>query len=263
MVKLSIQKSNENLNKLKKDMKKYCNHGILIMIIGLLLVSCSTDNSCVQGSNNIVTKEINIEEFTGVDLKISNDVIIKQGPVQKVSVTGNENVIALVGKSINSGVWDVELLNTCYLDYQLQIEITVPNIEKIFISGSGDIRVEDFVNQNDMSLKISGSGDITMNKITGTQNLIVKISGSGDINLQDDFSLLKRIDISMSGSGNFLGFNAFAKACYVSNSGSGKNEVYATEILDVSMSGSGNTYYKGTPQITKSISGSGAVINAN
>ena len=235
----------------------------VLLIISIFFISCVSDNFCIEGADKIITKEINLETIIGVDLQISNNVTIKQGTVQKVIITGNENIIALIKTEIHSGIWDIALLDACYTNYSLQIEITVPNIDTINISGSGNINVKDFDNQNDMVLKVSGSGDIDLNKVSGAENLNVKISGSGNINLLDDFSLLERIDVSMSGSGSFYGFNAQTKVCDVSNSGSGSNEVSVTEKLNVSISGSGNTYYKGNPEVIKSISGSGNIINVN
>ena len=240
--------------------KKY---SILILIINMCFISCDSDDLCVQGTGEIITKEINVQEFNGVRLKISDNVIITQGSVQEVTITGQENIIDHLKTNVNVGIWDINFQNGCFSGYELQINITLPNIDRIYVSGSGNIIVNDFENQNDMTLKISGSGNINLNKITGTQNLIAKISGSGDINLQDSFSTLESLEINMSGSGSFNGFIAPTKICDISNSGSGSNKIHVLESLDVSISGSGNTYYKGMPQIIESISGSGAIINAN
>ena len=244
-------------------MKTIIKYHLSTLIILLNCISCSTDDLCIQGVGEIITKEINIQEFNGVRLKISDNVIITQGPVQKVTITGQENIIEHLKTDVNTGIWDIDFQNGCFNGYELQINITIPSIDKIYISGSGNIIVNDFENQNNMTLKISGSGNINLNKILGIQNLIAKISGSGDISLQDGFSTMESLEISMSGSGSFNGFIAPTRICDISNSGSGSNKVHVLENLGLSISGSGNTYYKGMPQITESISGSGAIINAN
>jgi hypothetical protein len=43
-------------------------------------------------------------------------------------------------------------------------------------------------------------------------------------------------------------------------SGSGSTNVFAKKTLNARISGSGDVYYKGTPEITKSIRGSGSLV---
>lgn len=244
-------------------MKKLKIYHFVIFVTSILFYSCQTDEMCLQGSNNTITETINVQNFNGIDLRIAGTIILTQGPTQEVKITANDNIIEELKTNVNAGIWDIDFQNDCYSNYNLKINITVPNIDKVYISGSGDITVNDFENQNDMTIKLSGSGKINLNKITGTENLIIKISGSGRIDLLDTFSTLENLDISMSGSGSFNGFLAPTKVCNISSSGSGNNKVNVLDNLNVSISGSGNTYYKGIPEITQSISGSGSLINAN
>lgn len=233
-----------------------------LVMIGILCLSCNKDDVCSEGSGDIITKTMDIQSFTGIDLKISGDVVLTQGPIQNVSITGGENAINALKTNVENGVWRIKNKDACS-NQDIHINITVPNIDKVYISGSGDIVVNNFNNQNDMTLKISGSGNMDLHAMTGCEHLVVKISGSGDVNLQDSFSPLELMTISMSGSGHFTGFNAPTKTCYISNSGSGSNKVSVINNLEVSISGSGNTYYKGNPNLDTSISGSGKVIDVN
>lgn len=231
--------------------------------MALFFVSCQSDDACILGEGTMTTAKITVPNFKGIDMMIAGDVLISQGETQEISITGHTNIIEKIETNIDDDVWNIGLQNDCYNYSGLKINITVPRIEKVYLSGSGDIVVHDFENQNDITVKISGSGNIDLNKVTGSENLTVKISGSGNVNANDTFSMLKNLDISMSGSGSFNGFLMQTKTCNISSSGSGSNKVYVLENLNLSVSGSGNTYYKGTPEITKSISGSGTLINVN
>lgn len=236
----------------------------LVKILALIfsLVACQKEDECAQNDGEIITKIIDISTFQGIDLQMSGEVILSQGATQEVHVTGRERMINALKTKVDYGIWRIDKKGDCNA-YDLQIYITLPNIDKVYISGSGSIIVNDFINQNDMTLKISGSGDMSLHKISGGAHLTVKISGSGDVNILDAFQPLEHVDISMSGSGAFKGFNIPTSICSVSNSGSGHNEISVSDALNVSISGSGNTYYKGFPNIEKSISGSGKVIQIN
>ncbi len=233
---------------------------VLILVFGL--AACEKEELCSQNKGQIITEIIDIPAFNGVDLKMSGEVVLSQGITQEVRVTSNVAIIDALKTSVDNGVWRIDKKGNCNT-YNLKVHITLPNIDKVYISGSGSIIVNDFKDQNDMTLKISGSGNMKLNKISGCEYLTVKISGSGDVNVLGVFQPLENVNISMSGSGTFKGFNVSTNTCFVSNSGSGSNEISVTDYLKVSLSGSGSTYYKGFPNIEKSISGSGSVISVN
>ena len=234
----------------------------LIIFISLFLASCE-DTSCINGSGGIITRTLTMPAFTGIDMAIAADVFILQGATQIVEVTGHTNVIERLDTDVSNGVWDIEFSKDCYKNYDLSIVITVPNINKVFISGSGDVELNNFINQNDLELDISGSGDITLNEFEGCENLEVNISGSGKVFGNSDLTALKRIDINISGSGTYNAYPIRTDDCNINIPGSGNCYIYVRSMLNVNISGSGNVYYKGNPTVTTNISGSGNVIDSN
>ena len=232
------------------------------IILSIFLSSCE-DNNCINGSGGIITRTLNIPAFTGIGMAIAADIFIQQGAIQNVEVTGHANAIDRLDTDVSNGVWDIEFRKDCYKNYDLSIVITVPDINKVFISGSGDIEVNSFNNQSDLRLDISGSGNINLNEFENCEKLDVNISGSGKIFGNLDFTSLKRLDINISGSGTYSAYPIMTDDCFVNISGSGNCYVYARNILSVNISGSGNVYYKGHPTVTSNISGSGIVVDSN
>lgn len=236
---------------------------LAILFTSLFLAACNKENTCIHGQGAITTKTLSVAGFTGIDLAGASNVTISQGATQQVIATGHPNIIDLVDTDVSNNIWSITLKDGCYKNYELSFEITVPNIKDIDISGSGNIIVNDFSNQGDLAIDISGSGEITLNAFDGAENLSVDISGSGSVEGNADFSDLKTLDISINGSGNYIGFPIQTDNCEVNISGSGNCSVYVRDMLDVKISGSGNVLYKGNPIITSKITGSGSVINAN
>ena len=234
----------------------------LIIFISLFLTSCE-DTNCINGAGGLTTRTLNLSNFTGIDMAIAADVLIQQGAAQNVEVTGHVNVLDRLDTDVSDGVWGIEFRKDCYKNYDLSVIITVPDINKVFISGSGDVEVNNFINQNDLRLDISGSGNIILNDFEDSEKLEVNISGSGKIFGNSDFTDLKRIDISISGSGTYNAYPIRTDDCNINISGSGNCFVYVSSMLNVNISGSGNVYYKGNPTVTTNISGSGNVIDSN
>ena len=217
----------------------------------------------IKGEGSIVTSTLNLNNFTGIDLSFADNVTISYGTTQEVKATGHANIINRIKTNVTNNIWDVALEDGCYQDYELSIHITIPTLNKIYLSGSGNIVVNDFSNQSALEVKLSGSGNITLNDFEGTTNLAVTLSGSGDIKGNKAISTLNNFNLTLNGSGNYQGFPISGKACTVLLSGSGNCELTAYNTLNATLSGSGNISYKGNPTITQNITGSGRVINAN
>lgn len=215
--------------------------------------------NCIDGEGVITTEELLLEDFTKIELKISADIYLRQGDVQKVEVEGQQNVIYQLDLDVNGETWEIEF-DDCVDNYEsLKIYITMPEIKELKISGSGMIYGENELAVGDIRLRISGSGDIDL-VLSGSTGIDTKISGSGKIKLQgiaDEFKL------RISGSGDYRAFDLETLYGEVNISGSGDAEVRALDELDVDISGSGDVYYKGTPELRTDVSGSGDVIDAN
>lgn len=244
-------------------MKTILLNALIIMLAAIFFSSCYKDAFCTRGNGEIVTKTLSISNFTGIDFQEAGDVYISQGPEQIVTVTGDENIIRKLKENVHSGVWDIDLERGCYTDYDLTVNITVPNIDEIHLSGAGNIVLEDFVDQEDLKVTISGSGDIDLNEFEGADKLKVVISGSGKVYGNEAFENLEELDIKISGSGRLEAYPIQAKVCDITISGSGNTYVFVQDDLDVNISGSGSVHYKGYPNIDSNISGTGNIINEN
>lgn len=243
----------------------------LTLFIITLLFSCKKDNvtitnsnNCIKGEGTITTSTITINDFTGVDLAFSNNVTIKQGSSQHVEVTGHPNIIEKIKTEVTNNIWYIGFQDGCYEDYELSVEITVPNINSLKLSGSGHLLVQNFSSQSGiLSMYLSGSGNLTLNEFEGITNNVTTLSGSGDIVMNNDITSLQSLNLTISGSGKYAGFEMISDNCVIHSTGSGHSEIKTQNTLDVTLSGSGNIYYKGTPTITEDLSGSGSLIDAN
>jgi len=242
-------------------MKKQIN--LLIALCAIVgFSSCFGDDdgffSCEKGEGPTVLKEIGISDFTGIDLKCSANVILNQGDTQYVEVEGQDNIIDLLDTNIDGDTWNIEF-DGCVRDYDdLTIYITIPNLEKVEVSGSGEVISESFLEGDYIAVDISGSGDIDLG--LNYEEVDGKISGSGKFTLEGECD---QLDYKISGSGNIRSFDLIAKEAKVKINGSGDVEVHVTDELDVNINGSGDVYYRGNPNLTIDIDGSGNVINDN
>lgn len=233
----------------------------LIYTPGCFLDFDDDDNifGCVDANGSVVSEELNVSSFRGIELRISGKVYVKQGNIQRVVIEAPRRLIEELDLGVRDGVWEIET-DRCvrYDDDDLRIFITVPDIRSLRVAGSGDIISDNTLVIDDLDLSISGSG--TIDAAVDADDINAKISGSGDIYLEGVADVL---DFIVSGSGDYRTFNLDARAAKISISGSGDAEVRVSNNLDVRISGSGDVRYKGNPSVNAQVSGSGKVINAN
>ena len=197
---------------------------------------------------------LDVSTFTGVSLGISGDLYLTQGSPQKVVIQA-ENNLDEIETEVRNGVLRIKTDNWNSRIKGVKIWITMPEVEALIISGSGDIFAETPINADELELSVSGSGSINLPELNGDE-IEAAISGSGDLKLAGSAD---EMELRISGSGSMFAEGLKVNECGIKISGSGSCKIDVTGELDASISGSGKVTYYGNPQIDARISGSGKV----
>jgi hypothetical protein len=242
----------------------------------------------------------NVGTFTKVAFRVPGKVYIRQGSPQKVEIEGKKDIIKeietevdgsrlVIGKEGKWFDWNWDG------DEKITVYITVPEIEALSVSGSGDLIGQGKFTAKDLDLNVSGSGSLTLEvdatgdleaDVSGSGDLDVKgkcrrfdsdVSGSGDVQLTlnitetADFGVSGSgkivasgtshdVKASISGSGKVLAADMETSRCEVRISGSGDVEIGVKDELDANITGSGTIRYRGNPnKVNSHSSGSGHV----
>ncbi|MEL7021010.1 MAG: head GIN domain-containing protein [Bacteroidota bacterium] len=208
----------------------------------------------VKGKGPIVERTLSVPYFSGFGFNISGDVYLIKGDEQRIVVKGQANLIDLLNTDVNDGFWRIKFTKNVSNIKDFKVYITVPNIEEVSVSGSGDVFSDDTFEGARMDVTLSGSGNIEM--AVATTELAAKISGSGTIDLAGKVT---DATMSISGSGDINGNTLAVARCKAYISGSGDIRLRASEELNARIVGSGDIYYKGNPRVRSKITGSGEV----
>ena len=238
------------------------------------LVSCSF----THGEGPSVEKEYSVKDFSSVEVEGSFDVSIDQAASQKVVAVGQENILEQLRLEVVDEVLHLSLEPGNYLNYELEVQVSVPELNAVVLSGSGDVRLGTFVGLNDLKVELEGSGDIETvgeSVIESKSNLHVILDGSGDVdlkckavNLRSELEGSGDIDlegiadhhhIELDGSGDVNAYGLQAESAEVYLDGSGSIKVYAESNLKAELDGSGDISYKGEPTVNSSVDGYGNI----
>jgi hypothetical protein len=187
----------------------------------------------------------NLSGFNAVAFGVPGTCHVQQGSRFKVEIDGDEDDLDRLEVEVkgNRLVISTKRGNWNWNSGKIEARITMPEIEGLSVSGSGELVTNGRLNVADLDMSVSGSGDLRV-ELDGSL-IEASISGSGKIIAGGTAT---EIDLSISGSGKFDGEDLKAQKVKARISGSGNAKVYASEEVDATISGSGTVYYKGDPE---------------
>ncbi len=234
--------------------------GLIALTIGVyLLFACSTNVLTGQ----TVKETRNVSSFTGISLAFSGNVYVTQGSPQKVEIEADKSTMEIILSEVEGNTLILKTKNGHWGNLgTIKVYITVPEINDLSISGSGDLICETPVKSDELELHVSGSGSLKMMKLTARE-ISAEITGSGDIHLAGAGNEANELDATITGSGNFNSEELPVGEVQVHITGSGSANVYASKELETNITGSGSVNYKGTPQINANATGSGRTRSIN
>lgn len=213
-------------------------------------------------ANPVLAKEEtrDLPAFTKISLRISGKVYLVQGKVQSVKIVAEDETLEDIITEVKDRTLSIRFPNSNMFGNwnpgKIEIFITIPGIDALTVSGSGDI-ISKEIKSGILDLAVSGSGNINIDKLTSEQ-VSAAISGSGNISVTGS-GVAKGLKARISGSGNINASGFEAENVDVQTSGSGNCSVISNGEIKARISGSGNVNYSGNPAIDSSVSGSGKV----
>ena len=219
----------------------------------LLLTSC--DENCINGNGPIVSEDLYLNDINSFAFYGSGNVYVSYGNEQRVRIEANRDIISRLNRQVNGGHWDIYFDECVRNSSGIRVFLTVKDLSYIGLLGSGKIEANQTLQTDVLNVSLSGSGDIFLN--AQCQEVFTNLTGSGRVQIygSSEFSQL-----SISGSGRYLGQGLNVDNARVNITGSGDAEMNVSDELDVTISGSGNVYYIGNPTLKVNITGSGKVI---
>ena len=192
------------------------------------------------------------------------DLALKQAATPELLVRGDAKLVSRVTTRLEG--------NTLYIGTrgiyisvgkteQTKIELSLPNLEKLQTSGSGDAVIKGFKG-NKLEVSLQGSGNINLDG--EYQQVSASLNGSGDLNLGlGNAELLelasygsgdsivrgqvKSFNARLTGSGDLKASALKSVAVNLNSTGSSSSKVFAVQEIKLKVTGSGDVHVMGNP----------------
>ncbi len=198
--------------------------------------------------------------FTKISLRTSVNVYLTQGNTQKVEASGKSSDLEKLETKVRDGKLIIDNKNNdSWRNWSgigdIDIYITVKEIESLAIGGSGDMVSRGKFKCGDLDISVAGSGDLEFE--ADARDVDISIAGSGSVLLSGSSHINK---VSIAGSGKLDAVDMETDSYRISIAGSGKCKVHAKDEITSKISGSGSVYYKGDPKrVNNNSAGSGKI----
>ena len=233
-----------------------------------------------EGIDHTEVREVG--HFRALTSSLPCNVYYVPADKQEVRVESTEELAPKVLTTVEDGILTLKLEPGRYPKLILRVVVSSPDIEKLTVSGSGNLIQEGPMRASGaLALKVSGSGDIRTGEIK-SRDFTAQSSGSGSIRVGqlacDDFDgkvsgsgalhvgsiACDEFEVAVGGSGDiFIDDLTTKESASVRVSGSGNVRLKEATVqgdMDLKTGGSGDISVQGSCRdVTATISGSGNI----
>lgn len=233
-----------------------------VIMAALLLGACGIGNAQDhKASGPQSTRSYDVRGFERVALRGSDDVIVKVGSAESVSVSGPADVLNELEVEVKNGElrlgrkrgnWGVNMRDA---RGHAVFTVTLPRLTGAAVAGSGDMSV-DRAQAPAFSGAVAGSGNLRIAALQA-ETASFDIAGSGDTQIGGGGA--RALTVSIAGSGDLDGAGFKAENAKISVAGSGNVRAGVAKDADVSIIGTGDVEIIGSAKCRVNKMGPGNV----
>jgi hypothetical protein len=226
----------------------------IIFLIAQLINSCSNDAmpECFQKAGSTVSYEVELPDFSSINIGEGIELIVKEGPTS-IRIETGENIKANITAMVADGELTLRNNSSCnwVRDYNItKVYVSVPNLDRIYSSSQFGVKSDGVLAFPNLTLE-SGLYSETA---SGTFELAVDCE---TLTIQDNLSVYCNISGNVenlaiyyySGDARFEGSNLIAQKVYVYHRSSNDIIVNPQQEVTGTIYSTGNLVLKNNPPV--------------
>ena len=194
---------------------------------------------------NLKTEEMEFSDFTAVEVRWAFEVTVSQSSSYSVVISADEKIFDKieVNKIEDTLIIDLEPGTTDPAGLVRKAEITMPDLNKLILSGATRGTAEGFSNSNQFMLGLSGASSLDLTNIN-MGDAEIDVSGASTLDASGTAQDLRSI---VSGASNMDLSNFSVNNADIIVSGASRATINLDGILDANVAGASTLEYIGEP----------------
>ena len=229
---------------------------LTLLIVFFIGYTSAQLNRTIKSNGKETTETRSIGPYDIISVHGNMDITLVVGSEGNITLKGEENILEYIEVTNTNGNLRIKTKDNINIrpswEKGIYIEVPIQEVNKILLSGSGEITGKLTLKTEKLKLSVSGSGDI---KIAADATVIkATISGSGDI---DIIGKAAEFDASVTGSGDIDAAQLSVTQTTANITGSRDIKIHAKDQLTVKIVGDGDVKVnKDVTTINKKVVGS-------
>jgi hypothetical protein len=231
-----------------------------LMFLALFLGMSSICASCnpmggVHGDGDVLKEVRKVSAFDAIEVSGAFEILLKQGPVEEVTVESDANLLPVIRTEVVSGTLRIDTRKPVHHVTEMKVYVTVKDLKQIDVSGAVDIETEGRITVPELSIESSGASDSKLD--IAVQKLRLGSSGASKMKFSGTAA---DVIMDLSGASDIFGYDLLAESYSIDISGAGNAQINVSKKIHAEISGAGSVKYKGSPtDIDQSVSGAGTI----
>lgn len=224
---------------------------LLVLSLSLTLSSCYLED---PGPVQEVEKEFTFVDFDRLEMGDAFHVTVEKSNFFSIRARGDRRNIDDLDARKEGGTLIIRFDENRSRRHDTFITITLPVLASAHVSGTSNVRITGFVDQEALEIYLSGASVCQADIQSAYLNTVV--SGSSHLSL---YGSADSFQANVSGASVLKAFALPAESATISASGSSQAFVSVHDHLHASASGSSVIIYRGSPSVTKEVSGNSMI----
>ncbi|HOY32734.1 MAG TPA: head GIN domain-containing protein [Bacteroidales bacterium] len=226
---------------------------LLITAIICSITSCSNHDP-LKGNGKLLTKDVQVGEFSKLEIEGFFKVILTQGETPKLSIEADENLIEYINVKVSNKKLKIRSKKNIRGSKDISIYLTFNSLDQIMVSGYTSVSSAADLNFDKLNLELSGNCKLDMN--LNCVGLNAEISGNSNAALS---GAVLTANFDVSGASKVEAFELYIDDLKLNASGNASARVNIINKFDVNVSGAAGVEYQGTPEMKQETSGTATV----
>jgi hypothetical protein len=206
------------------------------------------DKDRIEGSGNVITKDIAIKSFDELDASGIFNLQLSQGDKETVRIEADDNLMDLFTVENEGSTLKISMKKNSNFNSkkQLKVYITFKTLKSMDLGMVGGTSSDDKLKFTDLKLKNQSVGSVSLNMTLQTLNLENQSVGSVKLEGSAENAVVKNNSVGSINAGNFV-----VQKMDIENNGVGSATVNAEKELKYSDSFLGKVSNKGNATVKK------------